>query len=67
MDKKANQKPMKVSVYCMTFNHENYIRDTLEGFVNQETDFRFEILVHDDAATDNTGKIIQEYAKNIRI
>ena len=63
MDKKANQKPMKVSVYCMTFNHENYIRDTLEGFINQETDFGFEILVHDDASADNTRKIIQEYAE----
>lgn len=63
MDKKVNQKTKKVSVYCMTYNHENYIRDTLEGFINQETDFEFEIFVHDDASADNTGKIIREYAE----
>ena len=43
-----------ISVYCLTYNHEEYIRDTLEGFVNQKTDFSFEVFVHDDASSDNT-------------
>lgn len=51
-----------VSVYCLTYNHENYIRDTLDGFVNQKTNFPFEVFVHDDASSDNTPVIIQEYA-----
>lgn len=52
---------MKVSVYCFAYNHEKFIRDTLEGFVNQITDFEYEVFVHEDASTDNTKKIIQEY------
>lgn len=52
---------MKVSVYCFAYNHEKFIRDTLEGFVNQITDFEYEVFVHDDASTDGTKKIIQEY------
>ncbi len=52
-----------ISVYCLTYNHEEYIRDTLEGFVNQKTDFSFEVFVHDDASSDNTPMIIQEYAR----
>ncbi len=53
---------IKVSISCITYNHEPYIRDCLEGFVNQKTNFRFEVLIHDDASTDKTADIIREYA-----
>jgi glycosyltransferase involved in cell wall biosynthesis len=52
-----------VSVYCLAYNHERYIRKALEGFVNQKTDFSFEVFVHDDASTDKTASIIEEYHK----
>lgn len=52
---------IKVSVFCNAFNHERYIRDALEGFVKQETNFGFEVLIHDDASTDGTADIIREY------
>ncbi len=51
-----------MSVYCLAYNHEKYIRKTLEGFVNQITDFKFEVIVHDDASTDHTPDIIKKYA-----
>ena len=56
------QKPM-VSVFCTAYNHEAYIRDALEGFVSQQTNFPFEVLIHDDASTDGTANIIREYAQ----
>lgn len=56
-----NQKDIMVSVYCLAYNHEKYIRETLDGFVSQITDFNFEVWVHDDASTDHTPDIIQEY------
>lgn len=59
---KNNNEPL-VSIDCITYNHEFYIRDALEGFLMQKTDFTFEILVHDDASTDQTVNIIQEYEK----
>lgn len=52
---------IKVSVVCLAYNHKNYIRRALEGFVNQKTDFPFEVIVHDDASTDGTADIIREY------
>jgi len=52
-----------VSISCITFNQEQYIAQALEGFLIQETSFPFEILVHDDASTDNTAAIIKEYEK----
>ena len=51
-----------VSVCCITYNHEPYIEDALEGFLIQETDFPFEIIIHDDASIDRTADIIREYA-----
>lgn len=53
-----------VSVYCLAYNHEKYIRDALEGFVCQKTQFSFEVIIHDDASTDNTADIIRSYADN---
>ena len=52
---------IKISIICNAYNHARYIRDTLDGFVMQKTDFKFEILIHDDASTDETADIIREY------
>src|SRR6056297_666254 len=52
-----------VSICCITYNHGPYIEEALQGFLIQETDFPFEILVHDDASTDNTPDIIRRYHK----
>lgn len=56
-------KPL-VSICCITFNHEPYIRQAIDGFLMQKTNFPIEIIIHDDASTDNTAKIIKEYADN---
>lgn len=50
-----------VSIYCKTFMHEKFIRDAIEGFLIQQTTFKVEIWIHDDASTDNTANIIREY------
>lgn len=50
-----------VSIKCMTYNHEKYISNALDGFLLQRTTFPFEIIVHDDASTDKTAEIIREY------
>lgn len=63
MNSTENTEPLMVSIRCLTYNHEKYIRDTLEGFVMQQTNFRFEAIVHDDASTDGTAAIIREYAE----
>ena len=53
---------IKVSVLCTAYNHGPFLRDALEGVVSQQTDFPFELLVSDDASTDNTAEILREYA-----
>lgn len=55
-------KPL-VSVCCITFNHRDLIRDALDGFLAQETNFDFEILIYDDASTDGTDEILKSYEK----
>ena len=56
-----NKEEPLVSIQCITYNHENYIRDAIEGFLMQKTNFPVEILIHDDASTDTTAEIIKEY------
>ena len=50
-----------VAIKCTVYNHEPYLRDCLEGFVMQKTNFRFVAIVHDDASTDGSAAIIREY------
>lgn len=54
-------KEIMVSVFCLVYNHENFLRKCLDGLVNQKTDFKFEIVIHDDSSTDNSKQIIKEY------
>lgn len=60
MCEKCNETPM-VSVVCATYNQEVYIRQCLEGIMMQKTSFSFEVLINDDASTDNTASIIKEF------
>lgn len=53
-----------VSVICATYMHEAFIEDALCGFLAQETNFAFEILIRDDGSSDRTPEIIEEYAKS---
>ncbi len=54
---------VKVSILCITYNHKDYIRQCLDGFLMQEANFEYEIIINDDASTDGTQEIIKEYQK----
>lgn len=54
---------IEVSVFCTAYNQEKFIAKCLDGFVSQRTDFRFEVLVHDDRSTDGTLDIILDYER----
>jgi len=56
-------KPL-VSICCITYNHEKYIAQAIDSFLMQKTSFPFEIIIHDDASTDNTPAIIRSYVSN---
>ena len=56
-------KQVLVAIHCLAYNHEPYIRDCLDGFVMQKTNFKFVAIVHDDASTDATAAIIREYTE----
>ncbi len=51
-----------VSVYCMTYNQAETVAQTIKGIISQQTDFVFELIIHDDASTDGTADIVREYA-----
>ncbi len=50
-----------VSVRCLTYNHAAYIKDTMDGFCMQKTNFPYVCVILDDASTDGEQKIIKDY------
>jgi hypothetical protein len=52
-----------LSIDCKTYMHEKYIHEAIDSFLMQETTFRVEIVIHDDASTDRTQEIIGSYIK----
>lgn len=57
------ENPPLVSISCITYNHAPFLRECFEGFLSQKVDFPYEIVVYDDASTDGTQELIQEYQK----
>jgi len=58
----SRQAPV-VSVCTITYNHVNFIRQTLDSILDQITSFPIEVLVHDDASTDGTTDLVLDYAE----
>ena len=54
---------MKISICCITYNHEKYIAQAIDGFLMQKTDFELEIILGDDCSIDNTNNICVDYQK----
>ncbi|MCD6250963.1 MAG: glycosyltransferase [Psychrobacter sp.] len=52
-----------VSIICHTYNHIDFLSDALNSFLMQETDFPFEIILHDDASTDGTTELVKKYSE----
>ncbi len=51
----------KVSVVCMVYKHEVYLRKCFDGFIMQKTTFPIEILVNDDCSPDGSADVMREY------
>jgi len=54
-------KTVDITVICLAYCHEQYAKAALDSVVNQKGNFSYEVLVSDDASTDNTPSIIREY------
>lgn len=52
-----------VSVHMITYNHEPYIAQAIEGVLRQETNFPIELVIGEDCSTDRTREIVMEYQK----
>lgn len=59
---KANDGTM-VTIICITYNHEKFIRNALDSFLMQKTNFEFKVFIGEDHGSDHTADIIREYAK----
>lgn len=57
---------MKVSAMILTYNHERFIAEAIEGFLMQRTSFPCELVIIDDCSTDGTRDVIRRYWERCR-
>ena len=54
---------IKISACIITFNHENFIRECLDGAINQNVNFEYDIVIGEDNSSDRTRQICIEYTE----
>lgn len=54
--------PPEVSVIVLTYNQESTIARALESILSQKCEFAYEVIIGEDASTDGTRSICQQYA-----
>jgi len=55
------ERDIKVSALILTYNHERFIGDAIEGVLMQKTDFPYELVITEDCSTDGTRDVIRKY------
>ena len=50
-----------LSVLFITYNHERYIKQSLDSVLSQKTNFFFEVVVGEDCSTDSTRELLCGY------
>ena len=53
----------KLTVICITYNHEKYIEEAIDSMLMQETNFPFEIIIGEDCSPDSTKNILIKYTE----
>lgn len=53
-----------ISVCMITYGHELYIREAIEGVLMQKGDFEIELIVANDCSPDNTDEVVNEIINN---
>lgn len=64
MEKRIKKEDCLVCVRCMTYNQSQYIKDAMDGFCMQHTDFPFVCAILDDSSTDGEQEIIRNYLQD---
>lgn len=55
-----------VSVCMITYNHELFVKQAIEGVLMQKVNFPIELVIGEDSSTDSTQKICEDYAQKYR-
>lgn len=55
---------MKVSICMITYNHQDYIEQAINGVLMQKTNFEFELIISNDNSTDNSDLVIKNHLNN---
>ena len=58
-------KDIDLVVALITYNHEKYISQAIKSILSQKTHYSFQIVIIDDASTDNTQEIVKKYQNKI--
>jgi len=55
---KSEVKDVLVSVVMITYGHEKFIKEAIDGVLMQECDFQYELIIANDCSPDDTDRIV---------
>lgn len=58
-------KKIKVSVVMITYNHEQFIKEAINGVLKQVCDFKVELIISNDKSSDKTHSVITKYLDSL--